>query len=563
MWTEPHDTFSSYIPGPGFGVGPYGPYAPQYEVDVTTERQTFINDVPMRLDSSTSTFSSFAPPPLSVPLPAYPGIECYGVEYLPQASALQTVNPAAIGPSPDQVFQGEVQVQIQDQHQVQVQDQDEGEQILVQDYLLLDHFFSMVLPQLFPVLEAHREGYFTEIVTEALESSWPYYWPYWHCCLSAAAVHRKTTEEVNQKQIDNDIMYHRCQTITQLNKAFKNPTNLKGILDTALAQIFLNCSVGHCPEGTSNDKPLTPRDVPWVGHFEAAKDIVERFELPPKAFEFNMKLISWIDILGSTMLGHSPHFAGTYREKLRYGIPSGLQELMGCDDRIMYLISEIACLESGKHNGLIDDSMAREFVAKLGEQLDHTQPANLTLQDHSLSIGPIPPASLTNIITHIFRNAARIYLRSLEPGFDRNDPSIKPLVKAVENAFQCIPMGPAGFDRSLVWPLFMTGVFSTPGSSFRKTLKARAEALGYQAKLGSFGRMMKLLTELWGSGGHSVNTPETSEDDSSSLTSPISKLEKPEFPTSAEITLGGREIKPRQVHWRDLMRQKGWHYLLI
>ena len=41
----------------------YPPISP-YEVDIKTERQIFINDVPTRRDSTISTFSTFQPPPM-------------------------------------------------------------------------------------------------------------------------------------------------------------------------------------------------------------------------------------------------------------------------------------------------------------------------------------------------------------------------------------------------------------------------------------------------------------------------------------------------------------------
>lgn len=550
MYAEPHDVFSSHLPTPGVGVGPYGPYVPPYEIDVRTERLTFINDVPMRHDSSTSTFSSFAPPQLSAPLPTFAGDEWFADEYFTQASTFQDIDPELASAGIDQAYLS-LQSNIPVSHQ---------------DRPLLDHFIHNVLRQIFPVLEAYQRGY--ERAKETLESLQSNK-SYLHCCLSVAANHIKTTTGLVGDQIDYDIMRHRYEAINQLCEALKDNTNLEGILDSTLAMMFFNCSVG-LPEDNNNGL----RDIPWFEHFQAAANLVNRLELFTQPIEcnvaytetpFSVTLTSWIDILGATMMGKSPQFAHNYRTKHLSGGSSGLRELMGCDDRIMYLISEIACLESLKNDGRIDDFAVCSHVQALGRQLEYTEPVDPTLENPFCpATGSIRPQALTKTMSHIYRIAARIYLCSLVPGFDRYQPSTESLVSAATNALQNIPAGPEGFDRSLVWPLLMTGVVSTPSSQFRTVLSDRRDALKDYADLGSFGRMYRLLEEVWRLIDDPANTGGPSSDDySSSLTSPISKLDKSESPTSAETILGGREIKRQQVHWRDIMRRNNWHYLLI
>ncbi|TAQ83432.1 hypothetical protein B7494_g8245 [Chlorociboria aeruginascens] len=50
-----HSSHSQYAPM-------YPEYSP-YEIDVKTERQMFVNDIPTRRESTISTFSTFHPPP--------------------------------------------------------------------------------------------------------------------------------------------------------------------------------------------------------------------------------------------------------------------------------------------------------------------------------------------------------------------------------------------------------------------------------------------------------------------------------------------------------------------
>lgn len=537
--------FASHLPAPG--TMPHGSYAPPYEIDVKTERQTFINDVPMRHDSSTSTYSAFVPPQLSAPLPTFGGEEWFGEEFLPQTSQVNAFTPGMAQSTFDHSYLWNIPVSDQDRP-------------------LLDHFIHNVLRQIFPVLEAHQRGYIrAQAILRALESNKCYL----HCCLSVAAIHLKTTEGLVGDQIDHDIMRHRYEAISQLCQALGEDVDHQEILDATLAMIFFHCSVGPADD-------YLP-DIPWFDHFQAASNLVNRLELPSKPMEsmngfmvpsYSMSLSSWIDILGSTMTGKTPQFAHTYRSKHLSGTSTGLKELMGCDDRIMYLISEIACLDSLKSDGRVDDMTLCTHVQALATQLEYTEPADPTLENpFSAATGAILPEALTKTMSHIFRIAARIYLCSLVPGFDRNQPTNENLISSVTHALQFIPAGPHGFDRSLVWPILMTGVYAAPGSQFRDVLADRAAALGDHADLGSFGRMYRLLQEVWRLSDDPDNQMGIHiEDYNSSLTSPISKISRPGSNSSssgAGAILGGREIKRQQVHWRDVMKRNNWHYLLI
>ncbi|CAG8923629.1 unnamed protein product [Penicillium salamii] len=550
MCNEPYDMFTSQLPTPGLGNAPYGPYAPSYEVDVRTERQTFVNDVPMRHDSSTSTFSAFAPPQLSAPMPTFAGDEWFGDEYFAQAGGYNGFNQdVAVDPTMDKtnsLLQSNIAVSEHDRP-------------------LLDHFIHNVLRQIFPVLEAHGKGNLrAKAILRALETNKCYL----HCCLSVASIHLKTTEGLEGEQIDHDIMRHRYEAISQLCQALGEDINHEEILDATLAMIFFHCSVGPADD-------YLP-DIPWFDHFQAASNLVTRLDLPTALIQdsygalatpFSMSLTSWIDILGATMVGKTPQFAHQYRSKYLSQTMSGLRELMGCDDKVMYLISEITCLDSLKSEGRIDGMAVCCHVQLLGQQLKSTEPADPTLESpYHPATGAIQPEILTKTISHIFRLAARIYLCSLVPGFDRSQESNESLIAAVTNALQFIPAGPYGYDRSLVWPLLMTGVFSGPSSPFRAVLANRTAALGDYGDLGSFGRMYRLLQEVWRMTDDPISSSQVSPGDkshNSSLTSPISKLEGSESPSGAGATMGGREIKRQQAHWRDIMKRNNWNYLLI
>ncbi|KAH3452196.1 hypothetical protein KXX05_008423, partial [Aspergillus fumigatus] len=62
-------------------------------------------------------------------------------------------------------------------------------------------------------------------------------------------------------------------------------------------------------------------------------------------------------------------------------------QLMGCDDRVMYLISEIACLESLRLEGRIDDLALTQHVSALDAQIEWTESADRTLETPYLMPG--------------------------------------------------------------------------------------------------------------------------------------------------------------------------------
>jgi hypothetical protein len=513
------ETFVPYVGlshVPPYVAAPYPTYSP-YEVDVKTERQTFVNDVPTRRDSSISTFSTFQPPPPMATLPSYPAEFWTPDESLDgpptsYSTAEEGLNFNFFDFSHDQAPHTSQQALIQ---------VDEN------DRTLLDHFIDNVLRLIFPILEVNQHGSArSEVILPALESNKCYL----HCCLSIAALHLKTTQGIDTEQINSDIMRHRYATVSELCEALTRDTDHQQILEATLGMIFFQCSVGRADD-------ILP-DIAWHSHFQAAASLVHKLELPRALTEvgnthfqppFNMTLASWIDILGATMLGRSPLFSDTYREKHLTASTSGLCELMGCDDRVMYIISEIACLEGLKLEGRVDDILLCSHIHSLAEQIgalerDGSSESHSNISHPFSHTGALRPKQLARNMTAAFRLAARIYLCTLVPGFDKHSASTMDLVNKMAETLEFIPDGPEGFERSLVWPLLIAGSVSTPNSSFRRVFAERCEGLGEHAKFGSFGRMERLLQEVW------CRSDQGSQ---------------------------------HHVHWRDVMQQNGWDFLLI
>lgn len=419
------------------------------------------------------------------------------------------------------------------------------------DRPLLNHFVDNVIPLVFPMSEAlsPQTGISPNRVREILHAVKTNR-SYMHCCLSVSAIHLKTSMGM-EDEMDHDIVKHRYEAICQLTKAHsRGNSNKIEAMDATLAMIFYNCTVG-----TSDD--YLP-DIPWHAHFRGVSNLVKTLHTAPS--KLNVSLIAWIDILGATMLGETPQFAHTYRTKHLRGVSSGLQSLMGCDDRIMYLISEIACLESLKNEKALDDLAICHHVSALAAQLDWTEPLDPTLAAPFTPTGAVIPDMLIKIVSGLFRLAARIYLYSLQPAFNPYDASIIALVTAVTDTLAYIPAGAHGFDRALVWPLFMAGAHSIPSSLFRKIMAERVTALGYLGDFGSFGRMYRVLKAIWRVADSVPSSPASSAE-SDSVADPASDIETGLMQGHA----GGQTQLQNQPlpHWREVMKQNKWDYLLM
>ncbi|KAI4609578.1 uncharacterized protein J4E87_005393 [Alternaria ethzedia] len=504
------DFYNSSMPPPMFAptfTHP-GHYVP-YDIDIKTESQMFINDIPTRRDSTLSSYSHYQTPPAHI----YPTDDWIQKDYFERRESYIEE------PLEFPIFDYTTYGAFSPSHQPSIQVED-------CDRHLLSHFLDNIMPTAFPVLETNQPGAAQrDVIIPALESNKAYL----HCCMSISALHMKTTQGLVGEEIDQDIQRHRGETVQQLTAALYSDSQHGQTLEAALGMIFFQCSVGRFNDGLM--------DIPWHGHFEAVQNLVHRLELPAQMIAmngqahaqppFNMTLASWIDILGATMLGRTPSFADTYREKLIADASSGLAELMGCEDRIMYLISEIACLEALKNENM-DVVQLCAHIKLLGEQISLTEPPQGSLNSAYTSTGEILPRQLRRNMTAVYRLAARIYLCSLVPDFDRTSATFVNLVSALCKAMEYIPAGPDGFDRSLVWPLLVAGSVSVQQSGFRSMFAERSALLGEAANFGSYGRVKNLLEEVW-----QVNDDNLAKGNTQS------------------------------VHWRDMMRQKNWDFLLI
>lgn len=301
------------------------------------------------------------------------------------------------------------------------------------DQCLLDHFIQFVLPTIFPIFEhnqLHPARY--TLILKAIQSNSAYL----HYCLSVAAQHFKSCFNVSDENLDNGIICHRFAAIRALSKAIKEGESYLQILEATLGLTLFQSVVSRYDDGLP--------DIPWHQHFHAATKLVQKLNLhgivsqPTGASiqsQFDMSVFSWIDILGAAMKGVPPALAHTYLEKYLTQVnwSLGLCALMGCDDRVMYLISEIACLDSMKRGG-IDNLTLCQHVNHLGEQLSFTEMVDEGSKMPFDINRSISSKKLTNTVTTAFRIAARIYLCSLVPGYSPRQPFSIALVEELTAA---------------------------------------------------------------------------------------------------------------------------------
>lgn len=496
--------------------GPYPMFSP-YEVDIKTEREIYVNNVATRKDSTISTFSTYQPPPTDdCPYPADSWVQQEHFESTCEEFAEEPV---------DFNFFEYPHGPLTPNHETVIEVEDG-------DKYLLDYFLDKVTKLIFPVLDANQHGSArSDVILPALGSNKAYL----HCCLSIAATHLKATEVVANEQIDNDIVRHRFAAVSELCEAFNRDTDYAQILEATLGMIFFQCSVGR-PDDVVRQVDDVPSDIAWHVHFQAATSLVQKLDLQQSVIDmagtghrapFNMTLASWIDILGSTIMGRQPQFADTYRELNMSNSSLGLTELMGCDDRIMFLISEIACLDYQKSQGM-DEAAVCSYVVSLGNALGQIEHAAAPVESCFSTTGAIRPKQLALNMTAVFTIAARIYLCTLVPGHTSSDPSMIALVARFSELMNYIPAGPEGFDRSLAWPLLIAGSSSLLASPFRSMFDERCERLGEAASFGSFGRVRELLKDIWQINDNAA--------------------------TSGDF---------KGIRWRDAIQSKGWDFLLI
>jgi hypothetical protein len=353
-----------------------------------------------------------------------------------------------------------------------------GEQSNTTELHLLTHFVTRIQPWLFPV-----SG-----VGQHVDSSSIFCFPdkvankaYFFFCLGLAATDLRAAspagppDEVAQDQF--------CCALSELRKSLSYDSGRRESLETILGMLFTQRLVGQL-----EDSPL---GISWYQHFDAATELVHQLEIPVQlAHENNDDLAvvvyAWIDILGSTLIPRSPKLVDTYRKKYFASTTLGFLETMGCDDRVMFLISEIACLEAKLH-GQYDgrESQWWQDYQALSHHLNALEWKS-TAQD----VGQ----ERRDFISELYRTSALIYLFGLLPGVDHNESTLVYVVESISSMLNSTTTL-KDFEYSMIWPMLIAGVHSAPSSSFRTLFHQFAGAM--EKDTGVLRRLDDLLNDLW------------------------------------------------------------------
>lgn len=104
-----------------------------------------------------------------------------------------------------------------------------------------------------------------------------------------------------------------------------------------------------------------------------------------------MARVIWLDILSALTLGRAPQLWANYREILSRPVHErsycGLLDMMGCDDTVMFLVSEVMCVEDYKLQTLKDGMISWARGSKRAMELD------VRLRDRDLPVAmKLPPS---------------------------------------------------------------------------------------------------------------------------------------------------------------------------
>ena len=225
---------------------------------------------------------------------------------------------------------------------------------------------------------------------------------------------------------------------------------------------------------------------------------------------------AYFDIISAAMFGYTPKFASAYQSTLFSSSPGslGIRAFNGCDDRVLYIISEIVYLEMLKAG--ITAAQLSDCAPLLNRHLQrYTSDAETRIFDHTLEIGvpfangfvPLP----SDLIVAAFRVAARIYLLSLLPDFRRRSDTVRALVEQLVHPLTLLCERDHRVCGGLTWVYIIGEAASVRGDRFRVLLEAKllmeamlgrtgnkssGKSSGF-VENGGFGDVLMKLTELW------------------------------------------------------------------
>ncbi|KAG8936068.1 hypothetical protein FRC02_004693 [Tulasnella sp. 418] len=263
---------------------------------------------------------------------------------------------------------------------------------------------------------------------------------------------------------------------------------------------------------------------------------------------FIMKATFWFDILGAVTMRREPRFLNAYEELFGRNGGSGMERIMGCDEKVLLAIAETASLARWRKDmedqGCLSVMELAQRAKKIEEKLTFVGPVywgtgttedlfngtkgtsvsstgpEISLEDllsgrntsgalgtsTSTSSGSAESEATNNdfsfwakhklrLISNVFRATGRLYLHTVVSQCNPDVKEIKNGVTETIQAFRNLQM--SDVDRSLVFPIALAGCL-TDDRSYREYLVSRLKALGKEGEaVGNSRSCLLLMEKVW------------------------------------------------------------------
>ncbi|ESZ90633.1 hypothetical protein SBOR_8983 [Sclerotinia borealis F-4128] len=410
----------------------------------------------------------------------------------------------------------------------------------------LDHVFFIQFRFHIPSLSSGR-GWLLSLLTRTK--------PLYHAALSLSAFHRQSLlleQEGGQAEIDylHELQHHHNLTLKELQnfiQTHNRNASEQGVFDGNIQILACMCqliSFELFNGGVSN----------WQVHLRAASELIlvlhevsngsipgpetllnssQCFNYPyvnspesitstsgvsrdSAALDFFTGAIIWMDALACVSTGSHPWLSEFHNRLLSAKKPGSsksdhkiqLTSIMGCENWVMIMISEIAWLGTWRRKHEQDGTMGFEQQLVVTEQniRNRLESKNAETLNELTALRAIhrgtPPYYYTDlynkhtiyVVTHIFACAALIYLQMVVT--DHVLPEdVDMLLHHTINAMRMIP-NPQMF-RGMVWPLSVAGCLASSRQDqefFRETSRG---AVTDSRSFGNSGSALKILEKSW------------------------------------------------------------------
>ncbi|CAH0014445.1 unnamed protein product [Clonostachys rhizophaga] len=385
---------------------------------------------------------------------------------------------------------------------------------------LLMHYFDQVFPWQFPYHNPQsrtgNRGWLLQLLTKR--------GPLYYATISLSSLHQNAMRGINQESLQSQKAYDRHSTALQeLCEFLRSEKSAELHQDELLLAEFLACSTM-----LMSFEVLGGGQSDWEPHLNAVYSII--IPKPPTTFldsecwktdnhmcypsedlphlktcgtsaglEFLYANAIWFDIISCVSTGKAPvlpYKSWLAIKKLK------MEDVMGCNNRILSLIGDIAQLRLWKEDmdkqGLLS---ARELVGR-GQGIEsQLEEEIMKLSSEKDEVCPLPNVfptvmkSQANWISHIFALGALVQVHTIVSG---PLPYLPEIQRTVQKCIDLLSARPCRCSlQGMVWPLCVLGCMAEPQSqSFFEELVSNMDK-EYKG-LGNSSTVLQIMRGCWG-----------------------------------------------------------------